>query len=721
MKNLPTTCFLLAALASSLLVIPAATADVDYLSEVTSATDLASISVPFGLRPEIVRVSKFTTPASDDPLLLETVYQNVKKHTLHFDFLVEVFPDYFSWDDDYDALFLERATRQYYVGGLYQLQDPGLGTIYGFEIATDPADATEMPTAAETEYVYNQLVETFHPQPFYYAPSTAAAVDVALSWESPSFPIYYFPGDIPEPAYEPYTIAVNYGRVRLMTLSQLAEETSNGRVSWQDIVVLDKTPFDIEGVVAGVITGERQGELSHVAVRSARRGTPNAHVKNAHEAFAPYVGQLVKLDIGDATYTVETGVDPAVASAYWAENRPALTDVASADLYHASLENLLEMDVEETTGSLTSKYGGKASNTAKMFAFLPAENQVPGFAIPFHYYHEFMVSNQIPDDRSQPAVLRTFDEYIRSLIEDPQFQTDGGYRATKLAAFRDYARDNGSVNPSLVSNSVTRIEEVFGAITVMVRFRSSSNVEDSLIFNGAGLYDSTSVCAQDSLDGDSSGPSHCDPTQTSERSIERGLKKVWASLWNYRAYEEREYYQIPQDRAAMAILVTPAVPDEASNGVAFTGDPIAGASAGYVINVQIGDNSVVHPDVDVLPERDVLRMEDGQVASINRARGSSLMNPGEWVLSDEQLGKLGAAMAIVDASFPLELDGYSRDDVLLDIEFKFTQEDNLIFKQVRPFLRTGVEPPPEKSPYDLDKDGSLESDDLFFFIQEWQR
>ena len=721
MKNLPTTCFLLAALASSLLTISAATAQVDYLSEVTSATDLVSISVPFGLRPEIVRVSKFTTPASDDPSLLPTVYQNVKKHTLHFDFLVEVFPEYFSWDDDYDALFLQRATRQYYVGGLYQLQDPGMGTIYGFEIVTDPADPAEMPTAEETEHVYDQLVETFHPRPFYYSPSTSAAVEVARSWEAPSFPIYYFPGDIPEPPYEPYTVAVNYGRVRLMTLAELAEETSNGRVSWQDIVVLDKTPFDIEGVVAGVITGERQGELSHVAVRSARRGTPNAHVKDAHVAFAPYSGQLVRLDIGDATYTVETGVDPAVASAYWAANRPALTDVAPADLTHASLENLLDMDVEETDGSLTARYGGKASNLAKMFSFLHAENQVPGFAIPFLYYHEFMTANQILDDRSQPAVLRTYYEYILSLLEDPQFQTNGEYRAARLAAFQEYARDNGSVNPTLVSNLITRIEEVFGSTLVMVRFRSSSNIEDSLVFNGAGLYDSTSACAEDSLDGDSSGPSHCDPNQTSERTIERGLKKVWVSLWNYRAYEEREYYQIPQDLAAMAILVTPAAPDEASNGVAFTGDPIQGASAGYVINVQIGDNSVVHPEVDVLPEKDVLQMASGEVVSIHRARGSSLMNPGEWVLTDEQLERLGAAMGIVDASFPIDLKGYSRDGVLLDIEFKFTQEDALIFKQIRPFLRTGAEPLPEKSPYDLDKDGFLESDDLFLFLQEWMR
>jgi hypothetical protein len=74
-----------------------------------------------------------------------------------------------------------------------------------------------------------------------------------------------------------------------------------------------------------------------------------------------------------------------------------------------------------------------------------------------------------------------------------------------------------------------RIEEVFGRAGGMVRFRSSSTMEDLLEFNGAGLYDSTSACAAADLDLDGRGPSHCDPSQPDERGIERALKRVWAS------------------------------------------------------------------------------------------------------------------------------------------------------------------------------------------------
>ncbi len=280
------------------------------------------------------------------------------------------------------------------------------------------------------------------------------------------------------------------------------------------------------------------------------------------------------------------------------------------------------------------------------------------------------------------------------LLVDEEFKSNGEYRSELLEEFREEIEDNGVNDPLLLDHLATRILEVYGSYETMVRFRSSSNVEDALAFNGAGLYDSTSVCALDSFDGDSDGPSRCDFNQPKERTIDRGLKHVWASLWNFRAYEEREYYQIPQDQAAMAILVTTAFPDEASNGVAFTGDPELGASAGYVINVQIGDESVVHPSVDVLPEKDVIKLTpDGAVERILRPRPSSLMEPGEHVLSDEQLIRLANIMRLVETQLYTDPEGFRPEDILLDFEFKFTQGEELILKQVRPFLRSGATVP----------------------------
>jgi hypothetical protein len=517
--------------------------------------------------------------------------------------------------------------------------------------------------------------------------------------------------------YQAYTLGTNYGRVRVMTVQELGEE-EEGHLSWEDILVLDEAPFEIGGVVAAIFTGKPQIELSHLAIRSARRGTPNAYLERAPEVFAPFEDQLIRLTVSEEGYQLETGVDPTEAQAWWDANRPSIEEVAEPDLAYKRLDNLLAMDVGEATEPLASRFGGKAANLAKMFAYLPAEHQVPGFAIPFHYYREFMDSNEIWDYRTGSPVHRTYSEYLESLFADPLFHGDGVYRADLLDDLCDEACDNGQVNPALISTLVSRIEEVFGDTARTVRFRSSSNAEDSLQFNGAGLYRSASVCAEDSTDGDDEGPSQCDPEQPNERTLERGLVRVWMSLWDYGAYEERSYYQIPQENSAMAVLVTPSFPNETANGIAFTGDPTAGKRAGYTINVQVGDNNVAQPDPGVWPEKDVLETENGAVTGIRRTHPSSLMPPGEWVLSATQLHTLGAAMALAETSHPVDLEGYSAEDVLLDIEFKFTQEGQLIFKQVRPLLRSGAV---LHVPGDTTGDGRVDHNDVFSFSFNWNR
>ncbi len=677
-----------------------ANAQPSYLSQISSEADFLSISVDASLRPEILRVSKFTAPSSSDTSLLPTVYQNVALYPLHYEFLIQVFPERFAGltAGEYEALVLKRATREYYSGALFSITQENSVVAYGFETAVDPQDDSELLTAQETLAVYNQLAASFSLRPLVYAPTDSGAIALARTWENPGFPIL-FPGQQIEPEYEAYTHGTNYGRVRLMTLEEL--ESGAESLSWQDILVLDEVPYELENVVAALITGERQAELSHVAIRMARRGTPNAYLAHPLEALAAYEGQLVRLEVNAGSYSISVETDETAAEEWWDAHRPVVTSVPFPNYNYTNLDQLSEMDVTEASGSLIAKVGGKAANLARMYAYLPPENQVSGLAIPFHYYQQFMTSNEWVDTSVVPSVTYTYEEYLESLLTDDQFQNDSSYRLNKLAAFRDEIEDHGVVSSTLVGALAARIEEVFGSAHIMVRFRSSSNAEDSLVFTGAGLYDSTSVCVEDSLDANSTGPSHCDPNQEKERTIERGLKKVWASLWNYRAYEERDYYQIPQDRVAMAILVTTAFPDEAANGVAFTGDTILGATAGYLINVQIGDYSVVQPDTGVLPERDILTMASGEVTAINRARGSSLLEAGKYVLSDDQLRTLGHAMALVDANQPIDLEGYDRGQVLLDIEFKFTQAGALILKQVRPFLLSSAGVPQASDYYQL--------------------
>ena len=145
---------------------------------------------------------------------------------------------------------------------------------------------------------------------------------------------------------------------------------------------------------------------------------------------------------------------------------------------------------------------------------------------------------------------------------------------------------------------VGRLRQQIGAVftsRTMVRFRSSSNVEDALEFNGAGLYESTSACALDLEEDAIEDSSFCDPNRDNERTIPRALKKVWTSLWAFRAFEERAFYGIPQDTAAMGLLVNRAFPDELVNGVAFTGSPTNPFDPRYVVIAQLEEVPVVSP------------------------------------------------------------------------------------------------------------------------------
>ncbi len=644
-------------------------------------------------RDDFIRTGKYITPADDDPSLLQTVFQDVNKYRLHLEFMVAEFPERFAGltSAEYADMVLKRSVRQYFAGSIFKIKTRQNEIMYGFNVETNPAEPVEL---AEAIDVYHQLAAVMTLRPLVYAPISINDIERAAPWSVNSQMPIYLPDAQVAQDYEVYSSAVNYGRVRLVELDELADLVDSGQVGWQDIVVIDSAPSDIETVVAGVVTGSLQGELSHVNVRSLRRGTPNAYIKNPHEVFAPYEGQLVKIDFGQENYQIIAPVDLSEAEAWWDERRPKLEPLPESGDDFTDLITLPDLAVLLDHSETVTRYGGKTSGIVQLYRFLDDSFLVDGYGIPFYYYLEFMRSNTIPDFRN-PEQHVTYEEYINLLSEDEKFRSDSVYRFEILNEFQDYMRDNGRISPALIDLIVNQTIDVFGSSDVKIRFRSSSNAEDSLEFNGAGLYDSTSACVLDTLDVDDEGPCNCDPGEKAERTVERGLKKVWASLWNTRAFEEREYFQIDHTKVRMGILVSRAFPSEDSNGVAFTGDPVAGNKDYYVINVQQGDESVVQPGTGIISEKDILSIENGQVISLNRSRGSSLLTAGQWVLSEEQLNQLGAVMHEIDINMPLGEYENLRDRIIFDIEFKF-QDGVLVLKQFRPSLIASELNPPNQ-------------------------
>jgi hypothetical protein len=203
-----------------------------------------------------------------------------------------------------------------------------------------------------------------------------------------------------------------------------------------------------------------------------------------------------------------------------------------------------------------------------------------------------------------------------------------------------------------------------------MRFRSSSTAEDLARFAGAGLYTSASG-----------------EVGSAERPVADAVRTVWASLWGFRAFEEREYFGIDHTRVGMAILVIPAYVDESAQGVAITAnlfDPGGGGEDAFYVNAQLGDVSVVQPPSSGVVADQLLYFYFHQGQPATYFTHSSLVEPGETVLSRAELFQLGSALDAIRDHFEGFYDppaGFAR--LPLDVEFERVGH-SIEVKQARP-------------------------------------
>ncbi len=652
---------------------------------IADATEWNATSIPYATRGDVKRLAKYLVPSEPDSPLPPT-FSDTNFYRLHFCMLKEafapLFPGYRYADYNWDVYFRER--RRMFAGSIYELNGEDLAAPYGFLIET-PDDEDELLTEQEVYIVQQRLQERFGAGELAYLPYTEAQEARAATWTDAPFEIVVAGDDAV--SFEPYSTGATYGRVRLYAADEVGEAA--GTFGAQDLLVLETTTNSLEGANAGVITSVRQDVLSHLNVLAAQRGTPNAYVADALEAFAPFDGELVRLDILDGTYTVAPATAEE-AEAFWAEHRPQAAIDREPDADFGAFEGLLEIQTaEESDRNLSvSRIGGKATGLATLYSHLDPAYQVPGFAIPISYYFDFMSSNEWDVEVDGATMRLSYADTISMWLEDDAFRTDTELRRARLEALTEHMEDESTLDPDLLEVLHTRVEEVFVDTSTMVRFRSSSNAEDGADFNGAGLYESTKACALDE-DG-SEDPSVCDPDSNS-RSIARALRKVWASAWGFGAFEERQYFQIDQRRVAMGILVNSRFANEEADGVVFTGNPLDPGDRRITVNVQFGEEDVVSTTPGVTAELNRLTIDNGTVSAIERVSTSSLATDDRPVLTDEQLWELGRVVAEVEARHPKPSDA-DPSTMLWDMEFKIDENGDLKIKQIRPFVATAADP-----------------------------
>ncbi|HEX8650527.1 MAG TPA: PEP/pyruvate-binding domain-containing protein [Pyrinomonadaceae bacterium] len=330
-----------------------------------------------------------------------------------------------------------------------------------------------------------------------------------------------------EQEYQPLNVARGVGRIHIV--EKLDEHVEIG---YNEILVLNEVPVQLPPV-AGIITTKPSTPLSHINLLAKSWGVPNAYIKNAQELFRALDGRWIVLETKRDTYSIKPA-DNKVLDEYQ-KRITARTDLMTPR-FDLSVKTMARLS-EQTAKAVTS-YGAKSANLGEVMKARLKGIVVPeGFTIPFYYYDQFIKENKL-------------EEQIIEMLEDQRFVHDPAYRRERLSAMRERITQ-GQVNEQLRAEVLRRANAEFAGKGLFVR--SSTNSEDLPNFNGAGLY--TTI-----------------PNVKGNKELIEAIKAVWASVWNFEAYEARERAGIIHTKVFMAVLIQEGINSE-SSGVMITTDP----------------------------------------------------------------------------------------------------------------------------------------------------
>jgi hypothetical protein len=436
--------------------------------------------------------------------------------------------------------------------------------------------------------------------------------------------------------YEPVETGEAWGYLRIVAAGQ----TPPADLHPYDVLVLGTQPLEL-APVAAIVTDELQAPLGHLAVLAHTRGTPDMALRGASTdpAFVALAGKPVHLRVGPGEFTVEPATLDDLARASRA--RHAKAPKLQLDVRDAGMPRLREI----RSGDI-SRFGAKTTQLARV-ARIGGIVTPRAFGLSFHAYASFLAANGI-------------DRKIAALLADRAVRGD----AVRLRAALDDLRASiaaAPVPPAITDALLARIRaELAGS--ARVRLRSSTNSEDLPGFSGAGLYRSTRV----------------DPAQRDD--VERGLREVWASVWSWEAFAEREWYGIDHARVAMAILVQESIDDDIVNGVAITGNPFFEGRPAVYINAQARGGSVTGAAGNEVPEQLLVYTYEEpknveRVSNSSRANGSELMTAAQAIYFADQLER-------IHDEFVGEQVGTAR---AVDVEFLIRRSGELVILQARPY------------------------------------
>ena len=466
---------------------------------------------------------------------------------------------------------------------------------------------------------------------------------------------------------------VGFGLLRVMDPGE--------RPSPLNVVIYESLPNELPRV-GGIITTVPQTPLSHVNLRAVQDSVPNAYIKDALEkdAIDALIDSYVRYEVTADGYKLRAAT-LAEVNAHHAASRPPRTQFPERDLSVTEITPLSDVGFDDWRA-----FGVKAANVAVLGTLgFPAGTVPEGFAIPFYFYDEFMNNAVLrvekvfgkgqgaEEDRfTLPAGTKLIDA-VKAILIHPRFQADFEIQDEMLDDLREVIEEAES--PQWMIDALTAMHAKVLPAGRSLRYRSSTNNEDLPGFSGAGLYDSNTQ----------------KQSETENEGIDKSMKQVFAGLWNFRAFIEREFHRIDHLATAMGVLVHPNYSNELANGVAASFDPINGLNSYYYLNTQLGEDLVTNPDANSEPE-EILLHQQGDYYEILAT--SNQVQPGTLLMSDAQMKQLAEHLTAIHKKFAELYDPGTNQPFAIEIEFKITEANILAIKQARPWVFAGAQPEP---------------------------
>lgn len=422
-----------------------------------------------------------------------------------------------------------------------------------------------------------------------------------------------------------------------------------------DIAVYNYIPLEVPPV-AGIITTHPQTPLSHTAILAKNRGTVNVYVPSLSSISnaEKQVGKVVTLRAYGREISLSTANNIPSNGGVSIHSKPMA--IIPLPIASRALGNTV-WAFDKTAESLLTieNIGTKASNYARLQRLLGDAFVRNGYAVGYQPYFETVAQ------QAQP--------YIDELLSQIKIKTKNApITLSKEAINLSLQNIRQCIAESHVPKpTITAIRELIKNQYPYsrIRLRSSTNCEDLPQFNGAGLYNSEGVNAWES-----------------DKKLEKAILKVYASLWNDRAFWERDYFNINQQQAAMALHINEAFDgdNELANGVILT-EP-TGKGIKILVNVQADDVLVTNPtNKGETPESFYIDAKLKQIVAINSysSRQNVFLN---YANRQYLVAQLADVCTKVHQHFTQNKKGYG-----VDMEFKIVCNNDeslqLFIKQAR--------------------------------------